>query len=493
MPSKVSQAIGSVPFLKSYASSFSENDPNYYAIAKLFIQNNMLASLGGSHFEVQFKNKPLKNSNERDNVGSLPLLMDYNQTNIDFIAYADVQKQTQRYELSKPESGSAIYPLAAIINENELATMKKATGGYSINSLQLVVGDLVRNGKNLNSWMEVLTKLTEMVANKMVGQQSPFSFLATAIGTHDFADVDKGFLTFYNTVPTYDYLFDGPFEPELMLYAPQYQVEKTNLWFDVGRVRFIHLPYTTEEEITPMPDGFSDPIAFIKHGAGEVNSLGYGFEFNPHAIFEQFNRDLGLAVQARNNNKIDFIIVYGHAPLAAAPQFNHLHPGLFNSLITGQIITPNKLRFAKELLPALAAANVDLYLSGHNHQYDHCTISYNCINPATGAPVEWVLNAVTIGLGTELRSATKNMQPPQLSNDNHTLTIKSIRFLSGSDAAMYREYFQNKFLPAYLKCKVRGKQLKCGLMAKGGILRNKSPERPLDEAFDIFEITSHNK
>ena len=292
----------------------------------------------------------LKNINE----GNLP---DAVSGNFDFVAYADVQKQSQRYPLNDPDSGSAVYALADVLKNNEHSPM----------SLHLVVGDLVRNGKNWNSWDEILSKLSQMLSNQYISRSAPFSLLATAIGTHDFADVDWSLLSFYAMIPTYGYLFNfnplaEPGASELL--GPQQLVNNTQFWFDIGRVRFIHLPYTTEEEEAAAADvGNDDWSGYGSWIKNIVKRAGHPFKFDSDAIYEQFATNVNLAVQARNNKDIDFIIVYGHAPLATAPQYKHEHPGLLNSLAHNDFKSTSKRAFAGKLLRLLANAGIDLYLS----------------------------------------------------------------------------------------------------------------------------------
>ena len=81
-----------------------------------------------------------------------------------------------------------------------------------------------------------------------------------------------------------------------------------------------------------------------------VKRAGHPFKFDSNAIYDDFALNLNLAVRARANKEIDFIIVYGHAPLATAPQYKHEHPGLFNSLAHNDIKSTSKRAFAVKLL-----------------------------------------------------------------------------------------------------------------------------------------------
>ena len=85
---------------------------------------------------------------------------------------------------------------------------------------------------------------------------APFSLLATAIGTHDFANVDWSLLSFpaMNRPMAICLILSPLVEPGTNeLLGPQQLVNNTQLWFDMGRVSFIHLPYTTEEEENILP------------------------------------------------------------------------------------------------------------------------------------------------------------------------------------------------------------------------------------------------
>jgi len=460
------QYIGDRPYLTSLI-----DDPYYYAIAKFFMAKDELAKLARERFTVLFKKKPLESMLKNENKGTMPEVI---RGDFDFVAYADVQKQNQLYPLNEPSSGSAVYTLADIVRSNERFPL----------SLHLVVGDLVRNGKNWNSWDEILSKLSQMLSNQYISSSAPFSLLATAIGTHDFADVDWQLLSFYPMKPTYGYLFN--FNPRVEpgvdeLLGPQEHVNNTQLWFDIGRVRFIHLPYTTEEEESILADvGKDDLSGYLTWIKNFFKRAGHPFTFDSSAIIDEFAKNLNLAVEARNNKDIDFIIVYGHAPLATAPQYKHEHPGLLNSLANNDIKSAAKRAFAEKLMRLLATAGIDLYLSGHNHQYDNCVIT---INPQTAN--EKSFRAITIGLGTTLRCAAPSNKPAVLAGQSAggiTFAIASEKFICGSDlATTYINLSVGGFLPAYLKCQVRGKTARCQLLARDRTV------------LDAFEIQSHNQ
>ena len=144
------------------------------------------------------------------------------------------------------------------------------------------------------------------------------------------------------------------------------------------------MPYTTEEEAS---------------GKNTITAGGYPLNFDHSQIFERFERDLREADAARRAGAIDFIIVYGHAPLATAPHCEHLHQGLFNSLAAHAKVPmgDHKHEFARRLLTLLKEIHVDLYLSGHNHQYERLTIAHGNNEP--------ILTTLTVGLGTQLRHA----------------------------------------------------------------------------------------
>ena len=161
--------------------------------------------------------------------------------------------------------------------------------------------------------------------------------------------------------------------------------------------------------------------------------------------------------------------MYGHAPLATAPQCEHLHQGLFNSLACHKQVPMGacKHEFASRLLSLLKEIHVDLYLSGHNHQYERLTI-------ATGNN-EHILTTLTVGLGTQLRHAV--MKPDardemmqayapaekitftekQYGSDRDAASINSDVIISGEQAhdSRYQELFDHGRLPAYLEGVVR--------------------------------------
>jgi hypothetical protein len=460
--------MGQVPYFSTISA-----DPFYYGILKFRIPHVMWPGLAGKRFSVQFK----ENSLGSRNVGFIPTI-DQGQ-DINFIAFADVQKQNQGYALEDPHSGSALYSLAKVLQENEARDPRKP------NSLYLVVGDLVRNGKNLNSWMEVLSKLSSISSNNYLGMQYPYSLLATAIGTHDFADVDWGLLSFYKMIPTYGYLFNfsnKEEDPAPIELEPQQLVNTTHSWFDRGRVRFIHLPYTTEEEDTPQPNpgDLSGWAAKIKEAA---KSAFHQFAFKPDQLIPTFVANLNKAVEDRNTGIIDFIVVYGHAPLATAPQFTHMHQGLFNSWLRKEIKTLEKGHFANILFHKIAQAGVDLYLSGHNHQYDRCEINYSVNNGTPGVAIKGTLQAVTLGLGNVLRKEALSGDPEVLQDQfksTEYATITSQCFITEGQAYKYNSpifnpgvnlvqiYPGHYILPAYLKCSTQDKTLRCQLLTEHG-------------------------
>ena len=191
-----------------------------YAVAKFFFAKEELAAFEGQHFNILFKERALT-KNAQGIVPTLP------HGDFTFIAVGDIQKQTQRYLLDDHNSGSTLYPLADLL----------ASNGQQA-SMQLVVGDFVRNGVNLSSWNEVLSKLSSMSIHDRP------AIVGSAIGSHDFANVDWGILRFFKSMPTtFGHLFNfARADQELRELAPQEQVNKTAGWFDMGRVDLFICP-----------------------------------------------------------------------------------------------------------------------------------------------------------------------------------------------------------------------------------------------------------
>lgn len=478
--------LGSLISLIPYFSTLSA-DPYYYAILKLRLPRNDWQRITGQRFSILFNGESLGALT----TGLIPTIDD--KQDIRFIAFADIQKQDQLYSLEDPESGSALYELAQVLADNELHIYNPAT--YQPNSLYLVVGDLVRNGKNSNSWLEVLSKLNSIVSNRYLTRPYPFSLLSTAIGTHDFADVDWSLLSFYAMKPIHGYLFN--FSPESKQAEsdpteldPQQLVNQTNSWFDRGRVRFIHLPYTTEEETTPVAN-IGDISGLAKRLFETVKGAARPFTFNPTQILPQFTRNLAKAAAGREAGLIDFIIVYGHAPLATAPQYEHLHKGLLNSFIDNDFKTAAKQQFARIIIQEMATNGVDLYLSGHNHQYDRCRIDYSIQQAQSQRIINGSFPAVTLGLGTVLRKPHALSEIPTLAwfsvSDPQIkmITIKSEQFISGADSEKAVGRYMSRtpqggfILPAYLECTTQGNALRCRLLTRN------------NTALDEFNILSH--
>lgn len=446
------------------------NDNDYYGILRCAIPFDQLQIFANKNAQLLFENKPL-------DYAIVPNI-DREQA-INFIALGDVQKQNQSYPVEDLRSGSAISLIAPIIQANEQTPP----------SLYLILGDLVRNGKCWSSWVQILLSL-----NQLLGRDKyPNSLVTSALGTHDFTDIDWMLLSFYAMYPIYSYLFNNyDYQPAMTVpvkLEPLEVIKGSNLWFDRGRVRFIHLPYATEEEDAALAD---EGDYIVKNVFKTIRHAGYPLKFQPKIIIKDFLIAVSTAYTAKKEGLIDFIVVYGHAPLATAPQYQHLHPGILNSLINDKFESSENRQDANNIIDYMQLYGVDLYLSGHNHQYDHCLIEYRQRNKTKGTEAYLRLHAVTVGLGTKLRTAENlNSVAPVLTGSiqsgeaiETSLSISSQCFISGKGIYMCEKFDPTNyadnghFLPAYLKCTVQGKHMKCQLVTKD--------KKVLDE----FEIDS---
>lgn len=395
-----------------------------------------------------------------------------------FVVCGDVQKQNPEWPHESDHSGSAAKYFSEVYREIE--------GNDKENPavLNLIVGDLVQDGSNIVDWGHIL--------GTYIGSISQNKLIATAIGTHDFASSSVtlwlsflGLSTktafgwkFGPTIPTFGHLFCFTETPNDVdangNLQPNRHVEHTQGWFDIGRVRFIHLPLATEEVNTYGDEaGYSD---LLLDRMKYIVAGGFWFNFN---IADEFLRNLADAAKDKNEDKLDFIIVYGHAPLVSAPNRHLHHKGLFNSLFLNSLDEPryaNKKALAERLLPEIMN-NADAYFCGHNHVYDRCILTGN----GRAIPM------VTIGLGTKLRRSDLTSHAKSIGFDGYK--IESVLFIDSNslknspNADCYKGN-HNQFLPAYLKCNIRGGAdhpfIDCRLISKSGA--NGKVE------LDLFEI-----
>lgn len=412
-----------------------------------------------------------------------------------FIVCNDIQKQRRDYGLNQNESGSAIQYLRDFAQKLHLESIVPNL------FLELIAGDFVLEGSGPDAWFQIFNYLDSM---STFGEQKVL--IGPAIGSHDFAEVwmpgkDIGVsavthlipqlantlasfakakqLNFSNSIPPYyghlfSFVGDHPIQPTSL----SDYMQKTQTWFDIGRVRFLHLPYPSEQ-LTETGTG-----ADIASQGTDDAELSKNLNLDFTKIISKFNADLAEASAAREGGQIDFIIVYGHAPLATSPQFKIMHPGLLNWYHGSQNIhyvgTDPKFLLAEGLIAAMTTYKVDLYFSGHNHQYDRCTIKM---------PNGNITMAVTIGLGTELRHTHRLENSPQLKDE--MWTINSERFITSNedwppvspyntergnkdkDSVLYLGYAGARFLPAFLTCTVNppdasnpSPHMNCRLLAK---------------------------
>lgn len=473
-----SRSSGNKP---DYVKVLGTGSTHSYAVLKFLISNTDWQTHQREPVKITFRGDLLT---EHANliIPAYTIQNGHTTSDINFVVYADVQKSHQGYPLRK--AGSSVCRIAETIRCNETNDQNRLKELYQPNSMHLVVGDLVRSGSDIDAWFEIISQLASMTSEMQI--QNYNSLLAAAIGTHDFTHIstmrlDK-LLEFYPQMPIFLHLFvyTTPEEQEIEILKPNDNPQTAHAYFDVGPVRFIHLPYTTEE------DG--------QGATTTIKSWFNPFYFDFTGILKKFIENLAEAREARNRGEIDFIVVFGHAPLAVTPDYDHMHDGLFNFLLseveknTGT--SKGKFDLAQKLLPAMIEYGVDVYFSGHNHQYDCCTISTEGNTPYhTG-----MFTAVTVGLGNQLRKTKPTCTTPrtsitvsgQICPNIQSATISSKKIISlhhqddydADNHVHYGDLFVNKLLPAYLKCQVKNHRLKGKLLSTGN--------RELHTAFDIM-------
>lgn len=246
--------------------------------------------------------------------------------------------------------------------------------------LHLHTGDFVYSGGVAVEWIEVLEELNKIIKNK---------YFAAAIGNHEIysksiiSNILKNLpiTAKYPSIPHFGNLFyfEEP-KTEKMEYFKH--VKGTQRWFDLGCVRFIHLPLIHEE-------------VKGRHYRSEAlykSIFEPGHAFNPEVI-TQFITYLKNANEERNAGAIKFIIVYGHIPLVTSPDYQTPHKGLFEIPELQPDIKDKLAEASSRIQEAFLSYQPDAYFCGHNHLYDRVT--WNNI------PM------ITIGIGTYLAEGIK--------------------------------------------------------------------------------------
>lgn len=358
------------------------------------------------------------------------------KTPYSFFVYGDLRKH-DRSKLHKKttEKTSIAY------KTKELLESKRGI-------LHLLTGDLVVDGSSPHDWAEFL----DVVLHPLTRDQ----LVISAIGNHDITSSMGVGLSVYRyffhpAVPHFGNLFYFTQSSKADKISVTKHVAETQNWFDVGAVRFIHLPLPTEET-----RGHYEEVRHSK--VDETRSWLTGMtccNFSAQ-IWENFEKSVKLAHQEKKEEKIKFIVVYGHAPLVTAPAYKMHHTGIFNFMIEQkgqerklQGKEKEKYWFALALKRIFKNYAIDAYFCGHNHLYDRCDWK---INDDLSIPM------VTMGLGTGMHG----------SHVKHKVHKELNRHIK-SQKLIYKKRGKAAFI-GYLECAVQPNHNKimCGLYGRPG-------------------------
>ena len=221
-------------------------------------------------------------------------------------------------------------------------------------------------------------------------------------------------------------------------------VARTQNWFDVGCVRFIHLPIPTEETARHYEEqigaaGLLEKIATTAwHAARGMNCSNFS-----NKIWQDFEDNVKLAMRARN---IQFIVAFGHAPLVTAPQHHKKipHEGFFNTMIKNegkdlQGREKAKHHFTEELFRIFKEYPIDAYFCGHNHLYDRCVLRFE----------DKKIPMITMGVGTNLKSMRSSTEASVMPGaEPSDFQLDSKLFISGEKGRGGHEFI------GYISCNV---------------------------------------
>jgi len=366
--------------------------------------------------------------------------------------------------------------------------------------LQLMTGDVVFDGGTESEWLEWFEQIGLVIAKD--------KWLTSVVGNHDLSSHTKGGMgkyvwAFDDTIPNFGNIFNFTEKKEISVTD---HIERTRNIFDVGCVRFIHLPLATEE--TKLH--YMEQVGEEKYGTpGESLLRWFGvqragcYNFNKK-IYEDFRRDLERAEADKARGQIRFIIVCCHAPLLTSVKYKMPHPGILNSMmekwykfrdrqksqdkVADDIekhlkkkegdVPAQKFRFGYEVYKCLQEFAIDLCLSGHNHVFDRGFFIRGDRDWPRNLPM------VTMGVGTDLKSV--KLFKPSMTNKFINYFFKSSQTIFGKGKA--REF------PGFLKCDVSPKNgtISCKLYGPrefdGVVDDNKLKKRAGDEEdFRVYD------
>ncbi|MFH1461760.1 MAG: hypothetical protein ABIF12_02340 [bacterium] len=105
----------------------------------------------------------------------------------------------------------------------------------------------------------------------------------------------------------------------------------------------------------------------------------------------------------KEQREVDFIVAYSHLPLYT--HYKYMHPGMINMLEKDGLYSDhmksyndNGLEFLNRITEKILESKIDVYISGHNHVYEHNIIEKN---NDMGQ-----IHSFIIGTGTDLRNVS---------------------------------------------------------------------------------------
>lgn len=400
-----------------------------YAVLK-----KKVTDFGGHSYKITPANTV---AGERQEIeGTIPDFVQIDpNTPYSFFVYGDLRKH-DRSRLHKKvkdtvEETSVAYKTKEMFTK-EMPTEEMLKDKRGI--FHLLTGDLIVDGSSPHDWAEFL----DVVLHPLTRD----TLMISAAGNHDLTSSMGVSLLWYRyyfhpAVPHFGNIFY--FTKKVQSQEPKKitvteHVAKTKNWFDVGAVRFIHLPLPTEET-----RGHYEEIRHSKIDETRSWLTGMTCCNFDKTVWQAFERHVQAAHGAKKGGAIKFIVVYGHAPLATAPAYKMHHQGIFNFMIENRGnekslkgIDRDKYEFASALERIFKKYSIDAYFCGHNHLYDRCAWK---IDEKTSIPM------VTMGVGTGLHGL--KLKKP---NENLTKQITSHRLL-------YKKEGKAEFI-GFLECMV---------------------------------------
>ena len=240
------------------------------------------------------------------------------------------------------------------------------------------------------------------------------SALTSAMGLpHDVAEgLPMGF-SVRDSYPLFNIIFNDNliYKEKKEILIPEDQVKTAKNWFIKDRVYYLNLPISVEpKEMLSYTDDFAKEIINIINQANE----------------------------AKKNELVDFIVAYSHLPLYT--HYKYQHPGMINMKEEDKLYnkhlnsyTENGLKHLNSITEAILNSKIDVYISGHNHVYEHNEITKN--------DNKSIIQSYIIGTGTDLRPVMYEKKdeiikenPKERETQSNIKNCKNIKILGRIDA-----------------------------------------------------------